>query len=102
MAIKVAPVSADLLIKIGLGVIAFGGIAMLIYTAKSKLSNMAGVAANELNPASPNNVIYHTVNDTFGSSTGPGANADGSWSLGGWFYDVTHPGTAAAVANMTN
>lgn len=99
---KVAPISADLLIKIGVGVLLLGGAAMLIYTAKSKASNLLGQAANAVNPISPDNVVYHTVNETFGDSTGAGANADGSWSLGGWLYDVTHPQTAFARDNITN
>lgn len=102
---KVAPVSADLLVKIGLGVLLLGGAAMLIYTAKSKLSNALGVAANAVDPTNPNNVAYHTVNTWGGAAVtdpaGPGKNADGSWTLGGWLYDVSHPGTVAAIANVT-
>ncbi len=98
---KIAPISGDLLIKIGAGVLLLGGVAMLIYTIKSKASNALGVVANAVNPTSPDNIAYHTINTSFGSSEGAGANADGSWSLGGWLYDVTHPETAQAVANIT-
>lgn len=101
MTMKTTPISGDLLVKIGLGLLALGGAAMLIYTIKSQASNALGVVANAVNPASPDNVVYHTINTSFGDSEGAGANADGSWSLGGWLFDKLNPDTAAAVANVT-
>lgn len=91
---KTPPISGDLIVKIGLGVAVLGGLAMLVYTIKSQASAMAGQLATSLDPTNPENVAYSTVN-TWGSSmvaspTGPGRNADGSWTLGGWIYDVTH------------
>lgn len=103
--IKIAPISGDLMIKIGAGVLLLGGVAMLIYTIKSQASAAAGWAANHLDPSNPENIAYSTVNTWGGELVadpmGPGKNADGSWSLGGWLYDVTHPTTAEAVANIT-
>ena len=104
---KIAPVSGDLLVKLGLGVVAFGGLAMLIYTWKSEASAAAGAAANALdyvNPNSTQNAVYGTVNgfwDTVLPEKAPGRTADGAWSVGAFVYDVTHPFTAWQVANVT-
>lgn len=35
------------------------------------------------------------------SEDGPGRNADGSVTLGGWLYDVFNPSTAAQIKNIT-
>ena len=104
---KIAPISGDLLVKLGIGAVAFGGLAMLIYTWKSQASAAAGAAANAvdyINPNSTQNAVYSTVNgfwDTVLPTHVPGRNADGSWSVGGFVYDVTHPITAWKVANVT-
>lgn len=103
---KIAPVSGDLLVKLGIGAVAFGGLAMLIYTWKSQASAAAGAAANALdavNPTSADNVVYSTYNNFAGQimpDNGPGRNADGSWSLGGFLYDITHPITAYQVSQV--
>jgi len=54
-------------------------------------------AGRAINPTSPDNLAYRGVNAIGAAVTdpdGPGRNADGSWTLGGWLYDVTHPGWA--------
>lgn len=62
----------------------------------------AGISNGALNPASPNNLAYSAVNAIGGELAGTnGRNADGSWTLGGWFYDVTHPGWAEAATAPT-
>ncbi len=62
----------------------------------------AGISNGALNPASTNNVVYQGVNAVGGALAGDnGRNADGSWTLGGWLYDVTHPGWAAEVTAPT-
>lgn len=109
---KVAPVSGDLIVKLGIGAVLFGGLAMLIYTWKSQASAAAGAAANAVgnamdavNPSSADNLVYSSYNNFAGAilpDSGPGRNADGSWSLGGFLYDITHPITAIAVSNATN
>ncbi len=38
------------------------------------------------NPASPNNAAYQGVNAIGSELTG-----NDEWTLGGWFYDLTHP-----------
>lgn len=95
---KVAPVSADLLVKLGLGAGVLLALGWVLYRAKTAFPEA-------LNPFSENNVAYHTANSIGGAiitdPAGPGKNADGSWSLGGWLFDVTHPSTAAAVAGMS-
>lgn len=47
--------------------------------------------AGTFNPASPNNVVNSTVN-----SVGAAVTGDQYFTLGGWIYDMTHPGTVAA------
>lgn len=90
---KIAPVSADLLIKLTIGVIVVGGV---VYVLKRAGSAVAGVMPDldSINPASTENVIYQTANKVGGSlasdPAGPGMNADGSWTLGGWVYDILH------------
>lgn len=108
---KVSPVSADLLIKLAL--VAAG--AGLVYFAWRKLSNAvsgpldslsnaatqafaeAGIVADAVitgvNPASSENIVNRgvtAIGDSIVSPDGYGRNADGSWTLGGWFYDITH------------
>ncbi len=50
---------------------------------------------NAVNPLNHDNVIAGTVNDLgsylFDGPTDMGKNADGSWTLGGAIYDITHP-----------
>lgn len=79
--IKIAPVSGDMLVKVGAVVLALGGIAYAVYWAKNKAM---AAAVTTFNPASPNNVVYSTMNQTFGAG-------DSNWTLGGWIYDATHP-----------
>lgn len=49
---------------------------------------------NLINPLSSENAAYASVSAVGGALVtepdGPGKNADGSWSLGGWVYDVLH------------
>lgn len=98
---KVGPVSGDLVIELAL----LGGAAVCVYLALRKLQGIGGsiadgasaladAAATDLNPASDQNLAYRGVNAFGGaiasSPTAPGVNADGSWTFGGWLYDVTH------------
>lgn len=106
--------SADNVKAIGLGVgmLALGWVG---YKAWSKagaavdavgdfvgnLPEVAQEAAQSINPTNPENIFYSSVNKVGGavtSDTGPGRNADGSWTLGGWIYDVTHPSEPTATA----
>ena len=93
---KIAPVSADLLIKLALVALAAG---LVVYGLRRAGAAAAGLAPTipdlpeAYNPASVNNVIYGGVNAVGGalvSDTGPGRNADGSWNLGAFVYDITH------------
>lgn len=91
---KVGAISGDMAVKLGLGVLALGVVGYLAYKASSAAAAAAAWAGDNLNPASQNNVAYQTVN-SFGGAivsdpAGPGMNADGSWTLGGWIYDITH------------
>ena len=95
---RVAPVSADLLVKIGLGIVAIGAAWYVLHQASAAGSGIATAVSNavdKVNPTNPENVAYQTANAMGGEIVGPepdapGRNADGSWSLGAWIYDVTH------------
>ncbi len=105
---KLAPVSTDLLIKLAL---VAGGIALAVYWVRrstNAVSDAVGSAAAAIsdtvdsvivgvNPANPSNWVNQAVTAGGGalvSATGPGRNADGSWTVGGWLYDITHPDPA--------
>lgn len=74
----------------------------------SKATQYAGEAAATVggwvNPAADTNLAYRAVNAIGGaaSSSDAGKNADGSWTLGGWWFDVTNPATAQAVKDVTS
>ena len=61
--------------------------------------------APALNPLSPDNAAYSGVNAVGAALVtdpdGPGKNADGSWSFGGFLHDVFNPDTAQAVREVT-
>lgn len=102
---KVAPVSADLLIKLALGAAVVGAVYLVWRKASTAAGDLfdsvattAGEVADQVivavNPADSGNLINRGVT-AVGSAVitdpaGPGKNADGSWTLGGWFYDVMH------------
>lgn len=91
--VKVTPVSGDFLVKAGLVLAGAGLLAWLVWRNR-----------NLINPLSPDNAAYSGVNAVGGSLVGPdgpGSNADGSWSLGGFLFDVFNPGTAQAVRDMS-
>lgn len=94
-------VSGDLIVKLGLGVAVLGAIGLVMWRIKS----MAPAVVAAVNPADPNNLANQAVGAIGGalvsSPTGPGKNADGSWSLGGWMHDVINPSTAQAVRDMS-
>jgi hypothetical protein len=103
---KIGAISGDMAVKLGLGAVAVLALAYVAYKATNAASAATEWASTHLDPTDPNNVAYSTVN-TWGGAvvtdpTGPGKNADGSWTLGGWLYDVTHPSTTAAIANLSN
>lgn len=84
---KVAPVSADLLIKIGLAV---GVIGALVWAAK-KVGGAAGAAGQtvvdaawQVSPTNNNNVIYRAANTITGGD-------NSSNSIGSRLYDWFHP-----------
>lgn len=97
---KIAPVSADLLIKAALVLAAAGAIWYGLRQVKAvggaaleSLGEVADQVVTGINPASPDNFVNRAVEAVGGSivsDTGPGRNADGSWTVGGWLYDVTH------------
>lgn len=98
---RVQPVSGDMLIKLGLVVAAAAGL-YLVWRKASDLgtsvvdtvAEVADAVVVGVNPANPENIINRGVSAAGGaiitSPTAPGKNADGSWTLGGAIYDVTH------------
>lgn len=92
----------------GTGVLAIVGVAvagLVLWRAKGAVSSLAdgvgrtvadvaGAVGTAMNPTSPDNLAYRGVSAAGGAivtdPAGPGKNADGSWSLGGFVYDVFH------------
>lgn len=72
--------------------------------AAGSVVDAAKSAAWAINPLNDDNVFAESVNrlgaGLVSDPAGPGKNADGSWTLGGWFYDVTHPDTYSAIRNI--
>ena len=88
------PVTVAILATVG----AVAAVYLATRTARAAV-DMAGDAAavvgNAINPLNNDNIFYSGVNAVGGASvdkdSGPGRNADGSWTLGGWLFDITHP-----------
>ena len=93
-------ISGDMAVKLAIGAAVLGGVAYAIYKLKGAIESGA------VNPADPNNIANRGVNAIGGALVtdpqGPGKNADGSWSLGGWIFDVLHPGTVDQVKKITD
>jgi hypothetical protein len=98
-------VSGDLIVKIGLGVAVLGAVGLIMWKIKSQVPALVDAAVGAVNPADPNNLANKTVGAIGGAMVtapdGPGKNADGSWSLGGWAFDLLNPGTAQAVQDIS-
>lgn len=82
-------------VGLGVGLLALGYVG---YKAYKDGPQAIADAANAINPTNPDNIFATGVNSVGGAIVsepdGAGKNADGSWTLGGWVYDVTHPGWA--------
>jgi hypothetical protein len=109
---KTTPISGDMLVKLGIAAAAVGA----VYFAWRKVSGAAGDAIDGIgqaasaaggailtgiNPGNADNLVNKTVT-AIGSAVvtspdGAGKNADGSWTVGGWLFDVTHPGWQTAI-----
>lgn len=105
---KLAPISTDLLIKLAL---VAGGIGLAWYVYRQTAGRAAALAESAAqtigevadavivgtNPVNPNNWANQAVTAAGSlvvSDTGPGRNADGSWTLGGAIFDLLNPGWA--------
>lgn len=91
---KVAPISGDLVVKLALGAAVIGVLYYATTRLQAALPSVQQVK-DALDPTSDKNLAYTGVNALGNAvaSTDPdaaGRNADGSWTLGGWLYDVTH------------
>ena len=105
---KFAPVSADLLVKLALLAAGVGlavylvrratgavseGIGKALTSASDLVTDVADsviVGTNPVNPANYANRAVTAIGSAVVSDTGPGRNADGSFTVGGWLYDITH------------
>lgn len=80
--------------------------AYIVKKAGGAAADAAAQVADAVNPLNHDNIFASTVNKVGGAivtdPNGPGKNADGSWSLGGWLFDVFNPRTARAVAETTS
>lgn len=97
---KIGAVSGDMVIKLALAAAAAGA----IWYVYKKASGALPDALNYVNPLSDKNVAYQGTNavlDSMVSDDGPGRNADGSITLGGWLFDIFNPSTAAQIKNIT-
>lgn len=85
-------------VGLGVGLLALGYVGWKAYT---KGPQAIADAANAINPTNHDNIFASGVNAVGGAIVsdpeGAGKNADGSWTLGGWVYDVMHPGWADAA-----
>lgn len=74
------------------GVVVLGVVVWKVAGKAGELASSAAEAAKDaaqaVNPLNNDNVFATTVNDVGAVITG---NPQGSWSLGSWIYDVTHP-----------
>lgn len=78
---------------------------LAVYFVGKKALGAAGSAVDAVSPLNQNNVFANTINKVGAALVtepdGNGKNADGSFTLGGWWYDVTHPQTAQQVRDMS-
>lgn len=97
-------ISNDLTVKLAiagaLGVLGF----VLVRKIAGAASDTVKTAAVFVNPADPQNLVNRAVTavgDAVVSEDGNGRNADGSWTFGGWWYDLTHPTEVAQIKQIT-
>lgn len=93
---KVGPISGDLVVKLALTAAVVGALYYAATRLQASLPSAQQVK-DALDPTSDKNLAYTGVNalgnavvDT--APTANGRNADGSWTLGGWAYDLLHGG----------
>jgi len=77
------------------GLIALGLVAWKVAKGAGQAGQWVGQVAHNVDPTDPTNIVNRAVSavgESLTSPTSSGRNGDGSWSLGGWLYDVTHGG----------
>ena len=60
--------------------------AAAVYWLSRKASDAVAAVGEAVNPLSSNNLANRAV-----TATGAALSGDEYWTLGGWFYDITHP-----------
>lgn len=112
---KITAISGDMALKAGIGLVAlflawrvYQGAKQAAADAAASIYDAGTYVVDKLDPTNPNNVAYQTVNAGAGEivggiagPTGPGMNADGTWTLGGYLYDIFNPVQAYAVRNIS-
>ena len=81
--------SDDVKLYGALGLLGLAVMFIVYREVKNNLSAAADFASTKLNPASSENLIY----DGLIGGVGRAVTGDEDFSLGGYIYDVTHPGT---------
>jgi hypothetical protein len=85
---RVAPVSADLLIKLGIAAALLGavawGISRAARAAGAWMPDLSGLDLEVMNPASDQNLIYRGTSGVVSAVTGRDE------TLGTWLYGLTH------------
>lgn len=101
---RVTALSGDMVLKAALVLAAVGALAYVVHKVTGAAGDAAAAAADwaentvvpALDPTADTNLAYRATNAVGGAiarTAGPeaaGMNADGSWTFGGWFYDLTH------------
>jgi hypothetical protein len=83
-------------LKTDIIVVGVAGVVILAagWYAKKKLGAALTTAAPYVNPLDSRNLAYSGVNAVGGALTG-----EAGFTLGGWIYDITHPGVAGNNAS---
>lgn len=89
-----------------LGAIAAGVVIYFGNKAAATGSQLFQSIGDAVDPTNPDNIAASGINKVgtvlVTSPTGPGKNADGSWTLGGWWFDITNPEIAYKRDNFNN
>lgn len=67
-------------------------LAAIGYVAARRAGQAIAANSHLINPTDSRNLVYQGVNEVGSSITG-----EANFSLGGWLYDITHPGVASQI-----
>lgn len=69
--------------------------------AAGEVADSVIVGVDPTNPSNWINQGASALGSAVVSDTGPGRNADGSWTVGGWLYDITHADPVSAAGTTS-